>query len=113
MPRLLQNRSAFAGTLILGVVVAAWHVPLIWLPGENLPPIFILATVAHATEGTLAPKFAGSNGFTGADLTRWTLFYTAGWLLIAAAVLIFDRQTWGPTPHWAARKRPLILQAAE
>jgi membrane protease YdiL (CAAX protease family) len=116
LPRLLGDRSPLSATLILGVIVVAWHVPLIWVAGENLPPIFLIATVAvtffytwlflrsggsvlltilaHAVEGTVAPQFSGSNGFSGSDERRWTLLYAAGWCAIAIAVVIFDRRLW-------------------
>jgi uncharacterized protein len=115
LPRLLEQRSPLASTSLLGVLVALWHVPLIWLAGEQLPPIFIPATVAvtffyswlfmrsgsvlltvlsHAVEGTVAPRFSGAKGFVGADKTRWTLLYAASWLVVAIAVVVGDRVTW-------------------
>ena len=95
LPRLLGERSPLRATLILGLIVAAWHAPLIWVSGEDLPPIFLLATVAvtffytwlfirtggsvlltllaHAVEGTVGPQFTKSSGFLGSDKTHWTL----------------------------------------
>ncbi len=119
LPRLLDDRSPLTATLILAVIVAAWHVPLIWVSGENLPPIFILATVAvtffytwlflrsggsvlltilaHAVEGTVAPQFTKSTGFSGSDKAHWTLLYTAGWCAVAIAVVVLDRKLWRST----------------
>lgn len=117
LPRLLEKRSPFAATLLLGVIVALWHVPLIWVAGENLPPIFIPTTVAvtffyswlflrsggsvfltilaHAVEGTVAPQLIiKSTGFGGADKSRWVLLYAAGWCVIAIALVLLDRQVW-------------------
>jgi membrane protease YdiL (CAAX protease family) len=115
LPRLLESRSPLAATTLLGVIVALWHVPLIWVAGEQLPPIFIPATVAvtffyswlflrsgsvlitilsHAVEGTVAPRFSGSDGFAGLDKTRWTQLYTGGWCVIAIAVFVFDARLW-------------------
>ena len=116
LPRLLADRSPFEATLFLGLIVAVWHVPLIFLADEDLPPIFILTTVAvtffytwlfihtggsvlmtiiaHATEGTIGREFTGTNGFVGADETRWILLYTAGWCIVALALIVFDRQFW-------------------
>jgi uncharacterized protein len=124
LPRLLGDRSPVTATLILAVVVAVWHVPLIWVSGENLPPIFILATVAvtffytwlflrsggsvlltilaHAVEGTVAPQFTNSTGFSGPDKAHWTLLYTAGWCAVAIAVVVLDRKLWRGT----ALRRP-------
>jgi membrane protease YdiL (CAAX protease family) len=38
LPRLLDGRSPLAATLVLAPIVALWHVPLIWVPGEDLAP---------------------------------------------------------------------------
>jgi hypothetical protein len=46
LPRLLDGRSPFSATLVLAPTVALWHVPLIFIAGEDLAPIFLLATVA-------------------------------------------------------------------
>jgi CAAX protease family protein len=125
LPRLLDRRSPLSATFILGCVVALWHVPLIWVAGEDLPPIFIPATIAvtffytwlflrsgasvlitvfaHAVEGTVAPQLSGTSGFTGADESRWTLLYAAGWMLIAVALVTFDRSTWSTAGQRRAR----------
>jgi membrane protease YdiL (CAAX protease family) len=116
LPRLLANRSPLEATLILGLIVAVWHVPLIFLSGEDLPPIFLLATVAvtffytwlfihsggsvfitvlaHAAEGTIGREFTGTNGFVGAAESRWILLYTAGWCALAIGLFVFDREFW-------------------
>jgi membrane protease YdiL (CAAX protease family) len=116
LPRLLAHRSPFETTLILGLIVAVWHVPLIFLSGEDLPPIFLLATVAvtffytwlfihsggsvfitvlaHAAEGTIGREFTGTDGFVGAAESRWILLYTAGWCAVAIGLLVFDREFW-------------------
>ena len=130
LPRLLGERSPFGATLILGLIVAAWHVPLIWVAGENLPPIFLLATVAvtffytwlfihtggsvfltllaHALEGTVGAAFTKSSGFLASDRTHWTLLYTAGWCAVAIALLAFDRQLW----RAGSRRRVELVDAA-
>jgi hypothetical protein len=91
-------------------------VPLIFLAAEDLPPIFLLATVAvtffytwlfihaggsvfitivaHAAEGTIGREFTGTNGFVGPDKTRWILLYTAGWCVVAVGLIAFDRRLW-------------------
>jgi membrane protease YdiL (CAAX protease family) len=116
LPRLLEKRSPIAATLLLGGIVALWHVPLIWVAGENLPPLFIPTTVAvtffytwlflrsggsvfltilaHAVEGTVAPQFTKSTGFAGADKSTWVLLYAAGWFAVAIALVLLDRQLW-------------------
>ncbi len=116
LPRFLTGRSPFEATLFLGLIVAVWHVPLIFLSSEDLPPLFLLATVAvtffytwlfirsggsvlitilaHAAEGTVGREFTGTNGFAGPDKSHWIVLYTAGWCVVAVVLLVFDRQFW-------------------
>jgi membrane protease YdiL (CAAX protease family) len=135
LPRFLAGRTPFEATLFLGRIVAVWHVPLIFIAGEDLPPIFLLATVAitffytwlfihtggsvfitilaHAAEGTIGREFTGTAGFVGANETRWVLFYTAGWCAAALALLPFDRHFWrGRSAHSAELEpAPALLPA--
>jgi uncharacterized protein len=116
LPRLLADRSPFEATLFLGLIVAVWHVPLIFIASEDLPPIFLLTTVAvtffytwlfihtggsvfitivaHATEGLIGRELTGDDGWTGTDETHWVLLYTAGWCALALALLVFDWKLW-------------------
>jgi len=116
LPRLLTDRPPFGATLILGLIVAVWHVPLIFIASEDLAPIFLLATVAvtffytwlfvhsggsvfitiiaHATEGVIGRELIGDDGWTGADETNFALLYTALWCAVALALLILDRKLW-------------------
>lgn len=116
LPRFLAGRSPFQATLFLGLIVALWHVPLVFLAEEDLPPIFLLTTVAvtffytwlfvhsggsvfitilaHAAEGTIGREFTGTEGFVGANEKHWILLYTAGWCLVAVGLLLVDRQFW-------------------
>jgi hypothetical protein len=50
LPRLLADRPPFEATLILGLIVAVWHVPLIVIASEDLAPISSFATVAGDVE---------------------------------------------------------------
>ena len=99
LPHLQRRHSPVVATLILGVVVAVWHVPLVFLAEEHFSPIFLVATVAvtffytwifnhtrgsvfmtivaHAAEGVLAAAFVGKDGFAGAGETRFAILYTA------------------------------------
>lgn len=116
LPRLQAERSPLASTLILGIVVALWHLPLIFLTQEHFSPIFLVATVAvtffytwifnhtrgsvfmtivaHAAEGLIAAAFVGKDGFTGAGETRFAVLYTAGWCVVAIVLVVFDRKMW-------------------
>jgi uncharacterized protein len=116
LPRFLAGRSPLEATLFLGLIVAVWHVPLLFLAEEDLPAIFLLTTVAvtffytwlfvhtggsvfitilaHAAEGTIGREFTGTNGFVGPDKTHWILLYTAGWCAVAVCLILFDRKLW-------------------
>jgi membrane protease YdiL (CAAX protease family) len=122
LPRLLADRTPLVATAILGAIVALWHVPLIFIAGEDLPPIFLLATVAvtffyswlfvhtggsvvitivaHAAEGVIGRELTRTDGgFAGGDETTWIWLYTAGWCAVAICVVVFDWQTWRSRNH--------------
>jgi membrane protease YdiL (CAAX protease family) len=125
LPRLLATRSPLGASLVLGVLVAAWHVPLVFLAGERLPPLFLVATVAvtfvytwiylrtnrsvfmtmlaHAAEGTIR---IGALGLVGAASTRMTVLYTVAWCLLALALVLLDRKVWAAGPATAAAQAP-------
>jgi membrane protease YdiL (CAAX protease family) len=116
LPRLQADRSPLVATSILAVIVAAWDVPLVFLAEEDLPPVMLVTTVAvtffytwlfnhtgasvfitlvaHAAEGTITGELIGTEGFVGANETRFAVLYTAGWCIVAVALLVFDRQMW-------------------
>jgi CAAX protease family protein len=116
VPRLQARHSTLVATSILALVVAAWHVPLVFLPEEDLPPVFLITTmavtffytwlynhtgasvfmtiVAHAAEGTITGELVGDDGFTGAHETRFAVLYTLGWCIVAVAVVLLDRPAW-------------------
>jgi membrane protease YdiL (CAAX protease family) len=128
LPRLLDGGSPLGATAILAPLVALWHVPLIFIESEDLPPIFLLATVAvtffytwlfvhtggsvfitivaHAAEGLIGRELTGSDGWSGSDETQWVLLYTAGWWAVAIVLLVFDWQFWrGRTAFASGRRR--------
>jgi uncharacterized protein len=116
LPRLQADYSPLAATLILAVVVAAWHVPLIFLADESLPPVLLVTTVAvtffytwlynhtgasvfmtivaHAAEGTITGELVGKDGFVGSYETRFAVLYTCGWCVVVLALLVLDRPAW-------------------
>lgn len=124
--RLQAGRSPLHASLILGLLVAGWHVPLVFLPGEHLAPVLLLATVAvtfvytwifnhtagsafmtlvsHAAEGTIR---LGALGFLAADATRLSWLYAGVWCLTAICLVVFDRRFW--LGHKASM--PAVLEA--
>jgi membrane protease YdiL (CAAX protease family) len=116
LPRLQARHSPLVATSMLAAVVTAWHVPLVFLPDESLPPAFLVATVAvtffytwlynhtgasvfitlvaHAAEGTITGELVGDDGFSGTHETRFAVLYATGWCLVAMALLLLDRQAW-------------------
>lgn len=126
LPRMMADRGPIKASLLLGTIVAVWHVPLVFLAAEKLPPLFLVATVAvtfvytwlyirtdgsvfmtmlaHASEGTIK---IGALGLVGAASTRMTVLYTASWCVLAIALVLFDRKTWvkrGPVPGGPERQ---------
>lgn len=97
LPRFQERFSPLVANLVLGVIVAGWHLPWVWM--GQLPLFALLGTVAftivfawiynntggsvllvlvaHAADGLIRV------GFTGVDLTRFFIFLVAGWWLVA------------------------------
>lgn len=110
LPRLQRGRSPLTASIILGALVAVWHVPLIFLPGERLAPVLLIGTIAvtffytwlfnharqsvfvtslaHAAEGVIT---LGAFGYAAADDARLAGLYAAGWCLVALGIVAFDR----------------------
>ena len=131
--RLQADRSPLRASLILGLLVAGWHVPLVFLPGEHLAPVLLLATVAvtfvyawifnhtgdsafmtlvsHAAEGTIR---LGAVGFLAGDANRLSWLYAGAWCLTAIGVLVFDRRFWlarRPSQRLAFQAEPVLSGA--
>jgi membrane protease YdiL (CAAX protease family) len=107
LPRLQDRYSPLVANLLLGVLVAVWHLPLVFL--GKLPLFALLGTVAativfgwiynntggsvlmvliaHAADGLIRADF------TGADLTRFFIFYVAAWWVVVLIILV----VYGPT----------------
>ena len=101
LPQLQERYSALVANLILGVVVAGWHLPLVLM--GKLPFFALLGTVgativfgwiynntggsvlmtliAHAADGLVRADFVG------ADLTRFYIFYVAAWWVVVFIAL--------------------------
>jgi uncharacterized protein len=133
LPRLQDGRSPLRASLILGLLVAGWHLPLVFLPGEDLAPVLLVATVAvtfvytwifnhtggsvfmtlvaHAAEGTIT---LGALGFMAADDSRVTSLYAAAWCAVAIGVVVFDWRFWrgrSRSPRPAVQSQPLVSNA--
>ena len=97
LPRFQERFSPLIANLILGVIVAGWHLPWVWM--GQLPLFALLGTVAYTivagwiynnTKGSVLVVLVAHAadglirvGFTGVDLTRFFIFLVAGWWLVA------------------------------
>jgi uncharacterized protein len=115
VPRLQADRSPLASGLVLGVLVALWHLPLVatgQLPAVGLPITFaitlvyvwlfdrtggsvLLTMVFHIAQGTVS---YGALGFTGADAARMDLLVGVLWFALALGVVVLDRPVWRSAP---------------
>jgi uncharacterized protein len=120
LPGLQSTLSPLVSTLILGVLVTGWHVPLLFMEEGLLRPEivvgFLLGTIAvtfwytwlfnhtggsvlltlvsHAVQGTIT---IGGLWAIGADFARANLLTGVVWLALAIGLVIFDWKAWrGP-----------------
>ncbi len=111
LPGLQAGRSPLLATLMLGVLVAGWHLPLAFVDGmqplDFLGPLAfafvctwvfnrtggsaLLTLVLHAAEGTIHP---GALWSVGADAAQAQALYAVVWCAAAAGVVLFDWRTW-------------------
>ena len=119
MPRLQTGRSALRASLILGMIIAGWHIPLM-VAGQvhwsDIVLIFgavivfnavfnsvggsvLIIMVMHAANNTISGSFF-SPMFTGADSIRQSWLLAGVWCAAAIAVIIWA----GPT-HLSRRHR--------
>lgn len=110
LPQLQERHSALTANLILGVVVAGWHLPFV-LSGD-LPVFALLGTVAatvlfgwifnntqgsvlltliaHAADGLIR---TGNLGWAEADGARYLMLLVAVWCVVALSIVV----RYGPT----------------
>ena len=111
MPRLQEKHSALTASLILGLLVACWHLPLVifserplvatlplmlitfaaqfiltWLANHVQGKVLIVM-LAHAAQGGLGGEYFGSM-FTGADAVLESWLLTAIFWLVAAGIIL-------------------------
>ena len=136
LPGLQSTLSPLVSTLILGVLVTVWHVPLLFLEEGLLRPSiivgFLLGTMAvtfwytwlfnhtggsvlmtllsHAAQGTI---IIGGFWSLGADFARANLLTGVVWLAVAIGLVVFDRKAWlGPAAAETTTPEPMPPRAA-
>jgi uncharacterized protein len=118
LPRMQGRRSPLASAVILGALVAGWHLPLVFF--DDLGPIGLVATfsitifyvwlfnhaqgsvlltlIAHSTQGAITMS---DLGFVGTDLARQEWLECLVWTIVAVVVIILDRGAWRTAPSAA------------
>lgn len=121
LPRLQASRSPLLATAILGLLVVGWHLPLVLVEGDGgavgLGALALIGTfastfffcwifnhtsgsvlltlIAHSADGLIRPGYLG---YSGADLSTWSLAYVACWVIVALMIVGLDRASWRSAP---------------
>src|SRR5215212_5836829 len=124
--------SPVVSTLILGVLVTGWHLPLLFLEEGLLQPQivvgFLLGTLAvtfwytwlfnhtggsvlmtlvsHGVQGTIT---IGGLWSVGADFARANLLTGVVWLAVAIGLVVFDLKAWRDPAPAEARTPPQAI----
>jgi uncharacterized protein len=115
LPRMQARRSPMVSAVILGVLVAGWHLPLVF--ADDLGVIGLVSTfsitifyvwlfnhargsvlltlIAHSVQGSITMN---DLGFVGADLARQEWLECVAWSIVAVGVIVFDRAAWRTAP---------------
>lgn len=129
LPHLQSSRSPLASSVLLGGVVALWHLPLVavgqlasigvvvtfaitlvysWLFNHTGGSV-LLTMVFHVAQGAISST---ALGFTGEDASRMDWITGTLWCLIAAGLLLADHKAWRSAPAAAvADQRPGLVEA--
>jgi uncharacterized protein len=117
LPGLQTTLSPLVSTLILGVLVTGWHVPILFLEEGTLQPFILvgfllgsftvtfwytwlfnhtggsvlMTLVSHAVQGTIT---IGGLWAVGADFARANLITGLVWLTVAIGLVAFDWKAW-------------------
>jgi membrane protease YdiL (CAAX protease family) len=124
-PRLQAKWSPLASTALLGVLIAGWHLPLVFMLQFDLglPDIastvavtfwyawlfnrtggsVLLPLIAHVTEGCVN---TGGLWSAAVDAERYGWTWLVAWTLLVVALLIFDRKSWRTAPESAIDRVP-------
>jgi membrane protease YdiL (CAAX protease family) len=126
LPRLQANYSPLKASLILGVLGAIWHLPLM-LIGQNQWPDIVLIIAAyllitwiynrtngsvllvllfHAATNTIGGGFLGRI-YTGADAMQLSIWHTLVWCVAALIVVVATRANLGRKPTGQAQPAPV------
>src|SRR5215217_7705918 len=107
LPRLQSGRSALFASLILGVLVAGWHLPLMFVGQVHYADILtimgaviifnwvfnnangsvLIIMLMHATNNTISGQLFGTM-FSGADSVRQSWLVAALWCTVAIVVVV-------------------------
>ena len=107
LPRLQSGRSALFAALILGVLIAGWHLPLMVVGDVHYSDIMtimgaviifnwvfnnangsvLIIMLMHATNNTISGQFFGPM-FSGADSVRLGWLLAAVWCAVAIVVVV-------------------------
>ena len=135
LPGLQRTLSPLVSTLILGVLVTGWHVPLLFLEEGGLQPSilvgYLLGTVAvtfwyswlfnhtggsvlitlvsHATQGTIT---IGALWSASADVAQATLLFSVVASVVAMGLVAFDWKAWC-TPAATEMTTPPVMPPRE
>ena len=109
LPRMQAQRSPLGSGVVLGVIVALWHLPLVatgmlapvglpitlaitlvyvWLFNRTGGSV-LLTMVFHVNQGIVS---YGALGFTGGDAARMDWLVGVLWFALALGVVVLDRQ---------------------
>jgi membrane protease YdiL (CAAX protease family) len=135
LPGLQTTLSPLVSTMILGVVVTVWHVPLLFLEEGGLrPPIVVgfllgsfavtfwytwlfnrtggsvlMTLVSHAAQGTIT---IGGLWSAGADFAQANLIFGVVASAVAIGLVVFDRKAWS-SPAAVETTTPPVMSPRE
>ena len=122
LPQLQARHSPLVSGVVLGVLVALWHLPLVasgMLAPVGLPITFaitlvyvwlfnrtggsvLMTMVFHIAQGTVG---YAALGFTGSDAARMDWLVGVLWFALALAVVLLDRRAWQVAPAATVAQR--------
>ena len=108
LPRLQAGRSALFASLILGVLIAGWHLPLMFVGQVHYADLLtimgaviifnwvfnnangsvLIIMLMHATNNTISGQLFGTM-FSGADSVRQSWLVAALWCTVAIVVVLW------------------------